>query len=174
MVEAAWQALAAAGLERNRVGQLVAGVGIAGVNVPHFYGVMSAWEHPFRQLYLTTDTHIACLGAHGDGSGAVLVVGTGSVGYAIAGSTVLSVGGHGFPFGDAGSGAWLGLEHLLLILQLSATCGAVVGIALIVLRDRDRSVPLPFGPYLSVAGWCSMLWGESLMREFPILAPFGP
>jgi glucosamine kinase len=112
IVEAAKMAVTAAGLEPGCLAQLVAGVGIAGVNVPHAYQLMSAWQHPFGRMYLTTDTHIACLGAHGDRDGAVLVVGTGSVGYAIAGDSVLSLGGHGFPFGDTGSGAWLGFEAM--------------------------------------------------------------
>jgi glucosamine kinase len=112
IITAAEQALDAAGLDRGMLGSLLAGVGLAGVNIPRFHSLMAAWDHPFRRMYLTTDIHIACLGAHRGRSGAVLVVGTGSVGYAFAGPATLSLGGHGFPFGDIGSGAWLGLEAM--------------------------------------------------------------
>jgi leader peptidase (prepilin peptidase)/N-methyltransferase len=47
-------------------------------------------------------------------------------------------------------------------LLLSSVVGAVVGIALILVRGRDRSVPMPFGPYLAGAGWLTLIWGESL------------
>lgn len=105
-------ALADAGLEARDMGRLVAGLGLAGVNVPRFYQLMTSWRHPFAAMYLTSDIHVACLGAHGGGDGAVIVAGTGSVGYASIGNRHYSFGGHGIPFGDKGSGAWLGLEAI--------------------------------------------------------------
>ena len=41
--------------------------------------------------------------------------------------------------------------------------GAVVGIALIVVRGRDRNIPIPFGPYLAAAGWIALLWGNQIV-----------
>ena len=90
--------------------RLVAGVGLAGVNVPRYYDLMAHWQHPFAELHLTTDIHIACLSAHGGADGAVIVAGTGSVGYSCIDGVTSSYGGHGFPLGDKGSGAWMGLE----------------------------------------------------------------
>jgi leader peptidase (prepilin peptidase)/N-methyltransferase len=52
---------------------------------------------------------------------------------------------------------------LPLVILLSAATGAVVGIALIVLRGRDRNVPIPFGPYLAAAGWIALLWGREIV-----------
>ena len=46
---------------------------------------------------------------------------------------------------------------------VSAATGAVLGIAMIVLRGRDRAAPMPFGPYLAAAGWLAMMYGEGLM-----------
>jgi glucosamine kinase len=105
-------ALEDAGLEQAAIHGLIAGVGLAGVNLPRFYDIINTWDHPFTHLFLTTDLHIACLGAHGGQDGAVLVAGTGSCGYFHAGGRSFICGAHGFPFGDKGSGAWIGLEAI--------------------------------------------------------------
>ncbi|TXS89816.1 ATPase [Parahaliea maris] len=112
ITRASTEALAQAGLGGQALGGVIAGVGLAGVNIPRVYEQMSLWSNPFAALYLTTDIHIACLGAHGGEDGAVIVVGTGSVGYVCERGDSHSYGAHGFPFGDKASGAWLGLEGL--------------------------------------------------------------
>ncbi len=104
------QALADAGLTSSDSGKLVAGLGLAGVNVPRLYQALTQWQHPFAQMFVTTDLHTACIGAHRGGDGAVIITGTGSCGYAHVGEQSLSLGGHGFPLGDKGSGAWFGLK----------------------------------------------------------------
>ncbi|KAA1188452.1 ATPase [Pseudohalioglobus sediminis] len=112
IVEAARQALADAQLPADALGGLVVGAGLAGVNIPRCHHEMTAWQHPFAAFYLATDIHVACLGAHAGADGAVIVAGTGSVGYSLVNGVGTSFGAHGFPFGDKGSGAWLGLEAL--------------------------------------------------------------
>jgi len=116
IVESARRALEAAQLPDTRLGQVVAGAGLAGVNVPRIACEMEAWQHPFARLYIDTDIHIACLAAHGGQGGAVIVAGTGSVGYSLLGGVGTSCGAHGFPFGDKGSGAWLGLQAMQAVL----------------------------------------------------------
>ncbi|WP_015046252.1 N-acetylglucosamine kinase [Simiduia agarivorans] len=116
---AAELALEDAGLDVDQLPRLVAGAGLAGVNLPELYQVVEQWVHPFGQFHLTTDLHIACLGAHNGEDGAVIISGTGSCGYAHTGNKSLIVGAHGFPFGDKGSGAWLGLEALKHALMAS-------------------------------------------------------
>jgi leader peptidase (prepilin peptidase)/N-methyltransferase len=74
--------------------------------------------------------------------------------------------GHGDFKLFAALGAWLGWKLLPLVILLSATTGAVLGILLIVLRGRDRSVPLPFGPYLAAAGWIAMMYGDVLLDGY--------
>jgi leader peptidase (prepilin peptidase) / N-methyltransferase len=66
----------------------------------------------------------------------------------------------------AALGAWLGWKLLPVVILLSATAGAVLGILLIVLRGRDRSAPLPFGPYLAAAGWIAMMYGDVLLDGY--------
>lgn len=120
---AAELALIDAGLPRSAMCELIAGAGLAGVNVPSLYDVISAWEHPFKHMFLTTDLHIACLGAHNRDEGAVMIAGTGSCGYSYVKNSALMLGGHGFPIGDKGSGAWMGLEALQAVLLASDNLG---------------------------------------------------
>lgn len=63
-------------------------------------------------------------------------------------------------------GAWFGWQVLPLIIVMSSLVGAVIGIAMIVLKSRDRTIPIPFGPYLAIAGWISMIWGPYIMATY--------
>lgn len=89
----------------------------------------------------------------------------------------LATGKEGMGYGDfkllGALGAWMGWQMLPLILLLSALTGAIVGIALILLRGRDRNVPMPFGPYLAAAGWIALLWGPQIVGSYLTLAGLG-
>jgi leader peptidase (prepilin peptidase)/N-methyltransferase len=82
----------------------------------------------------------------------------------------LITGKEGMGYGDfklfAALGAWLGWKLLPLVILLSAASGALLGIAMILLRGRDRRAPMPFGPYLAAAGWFAMMYGESLVDGY--------
>lgn len=82
----------------------------------------------------------------------------------------LLTGKEGMGYGDfklfAALGAWLGWKALPLIILLSAATGAVVGIALILLKGRDRAQPIPFGPYLAAAGWLAMMYGDAIIGGY--------
>jgi leader peptidase (prepilin peptidase)/N-methyltransferase len=82
----------------------------------------------------------------------------------------LVTGKEGMGYGDfklfAALGAWLGWKLLPLVIILSAASGAVLGIVLIALRGRDRSAPIPFGPYLAAAGWLAMMYGDSMLNTY--------
>lgn len=86
-------------------------------------------------------------------------------------------GKEGMGYGDfklfAALGAWLGWQNLPLIILLSSLVGAVVGIAFILFSGRDRRLPIPFGPFLCVAGWIALLWGDSLTRLYVQYARIG-
>ena len=66
----------------------------------------------------------------------------------------------------AALGAWLGWQALPLIILLSSVVGAAIGLALILVRGRDRNVPIPFGPYLAAAGWITLMWGDSIAHAY--------
>ena len=82
----------------------------------------------------------------------------------------LLTGKEGMGYGDfklfAALGAWLGWQKLLPIILLAAFTGAVIGILMIVLRGRDRNIPIPFGPYLAAAGWVALMWGNELVASY--------
>ena len=82
----------------------------------------------------------------------------------------LVTGKEGMGYGDfkllAALGAWLGWQMLPAVVLLSACVGAVLGILMIVVRGRDRQMPIPFGPYLAGAGFVALLWGQSLVDSY--------
>lgn len=110
------KALNIAGLDANQH-HFHAGMGLAGCEIPEAYQEFINTPNPFVTLELQSDAHAACLGAHNGKDGAIIIIGTGTIGYAIHGEEILRVGGWGFPQGDEGSGAWLGLEAIRLTLQ---------------------------------------------------------
>jgi leader peptidase (prepilin peptidase)/N-methyltransferase len=82
----------------------------------------------------------------------------------------LITGKEGMGYGDfklfAALGAWLGWKLLPLVILLSAAAGALLGILMILVRGRDRSAPMSFGPYLAAAGWLAMMYGDTLMGSY--------
>ena len=82
----------------------------------------------------------------------------------------LATGKEGMGYGDfkllAALGAWLGWQHLHVIILMSAVVGAVVGLSMMAFRNHERSVPIPFGPYLAAAGWITMLWGRDVWNFY--------
>lgn len=82
----------------------------------------------------------------------------------------LITGKEGMGYGDfkllAALGAWMGWQMLPQIILLSSLVGAVIGIAMVLLRGRDKNSPIPFGPYLAIAGWIAFIWGETINRHY--------
>jgi glucosamine kinase len=99
--------------------RLHVGMGLAG------YEVQSAREGflarqknlLFSSLVVQSDAYVACLGAHSGNFGSVIIVGTGVVGLKMNKKGKTQVGGWGFPHGDEGGGAWIGLETVRMVLQ---------------------------------------------------------
>ena len=82
----------------------------------------------------------------------------------------LLTGKKGMGYGDfkllAALGAWLGWQHLPLIILLSSLVGLVFGLIQLRLKQQGIDKAFPFGPYLAIAGWISMMWGESIMAWY--------
>jgi leader peptidase (prepilin peptidase)/N-methyltransferase len=76
-------------------------------------------------------------------------------------------GKEGMGHGDfkllAALGAWCGLAGVLPTILLSSLVGAVVGSIWLAAKGRDKATPIPFGPYLAIAGWISFMWGKDLV-----------
>jgi glucosamine kinase len=113
IVEALSGLCATVGLEPGGFGGMHFGIGLAGANNEAQRARFVAAAPAVGALHVATDAYIAALGAHNGAPGAIIIVGTGSVGYRIdASGGSLLVGGWGFPAGDEGSGAWLGRAAL--------------------------------------------------------------
>ncbi|MFS8171243.1 prepilin peptidase [Halomonas sp. ATBC28] len=82
----------------------------------------------------------------------------------------LATGKEGMGYGDfkllAALGAWLGWSFLPLILILSAGLGAIVGLVAQAYSPNLRGTPLPFGPFLALAGWVALLVGDEIMAMY--------
>ncbi|WP_298187120.1 A24 family peptidase [uncultured Pseudomonas sp.] len=88
----------------------------------------------------------------------------------------LITGKEGMGYGDfkllAMLGAWGGWQVLPLTILLSSLVGAVLGLIMLRLRNAETSTPIPFGPYLAIAGWIALLWGERITSSYLQIAGF--
>lgn len=82
----------------------------------------------------------------------------------------LLTGKEGMGYGDfkllAALGAWLGWQLLPFVVLLSSLVGAICGIILMRVQRSDSQTPFSFGPYLAIAGWIAILWGEPLLNWY--------
>ena len=60
----------------------------------------------------------------------------------------------------------MGWQSIPLIILLSSLVGAICGIGLMIATRRGKDIPIPFGPYLAMAGWISLMWGDSIMAQY--------
>ncbi len=112
LLDACRQATDAAGIAASDLPAIKVGMGVAGINRMGMKARIQALDFPFRSVALSSDSMIANLGAHAGGDGAILILGTGSVGLIKRGEDSTSIGGYGFPISDEGSGAALGLSAI--------------------------------------------------------------
>lgn len=63
-------------------------------------------------------------------------------------------------------GAWMGWQSLPAIIILSSLVGSLIGISLILFKKHQRESPIPFGPYLAIAGWIALLWGNDINQFY--------
>ncbi len=88
----------------------------------------------------------------------------------------LVTGKEGMGHGDfkllAMLGAWGGWQVLPLTILLSSLVGAVLGVIMLRLRNASHSTPIPFGPYLAIAGWIALLWGGQITASYMQFAGF--
>lgn len=76
----------------------------------------------------------------------------------------------GMGFGDfkllGALGAWVGFSYLPQIILVSSVVGSVAGISMLLFGKTKQQQPIPFGPYLAVAGWIALLWGETINKTY--------
>lgn len=160
------QALAAAfadaGLLRPEACEIALGLGLAGVGVAEQRAAFVAGDPGYAALVLDTDAATQLAGAHGGRPGIVVAAGTGSVAAACdAEGRVRLAGGWGFPVGDEGSGAWLGLRamaHAQAVLDGRAQADRLSAAVL---------EALPAGTSAAVRAWCA----RAAQHAYAQLAP---
>jgi glucosamine kinase len=114
--DAAGQCLAQAGASFADL--TAACLALAGASEPReAAAARTAFKARFPRVVVTTDAHAACVGAHRGEDGGIVIVGTGSIGWAVSGGRSIRVGGWGFPVSDEGSGAWIGWEAIQRTLR---------------------------------------------------------
>jgi len=106
-----------AGLKADVLSSMHAAVGLAGVGRKGALEELLLRPHPFRSVIYAHDATIACIGAHGARDGGIVIIGTGSVGFAVVDGREARIGGYGFPISDEGSGADLGLHAIRMALR---------------------------------------------------------
>jgi len=106
-----------AGLKADALGSMHAAVGLAGVGRKGALEELLLRPHPFLSVIYAHDATIACIGAHGARDGGIVIIGTGSVGFAVVDGREVRIGGYGFPISDEGSGADLGLHAIRMALR---------------------------------------------------------
>ncbi len=131
--------------------------------LPDQLTLLLVWLGLFLSLfYVFADSHDAIIGA--------------IAGYLIF-ETVqwlfkLATGKIGMGQGDykflAGLGALLGWQQLPLIILLASVIGLLFGTLQMIARHQFKSVPIPFGPYLAVSGWISLMWGPQILNLYVV------
>jgi len=112
-------AFAEAGIAQPPLARIAIGLGLAGVHNKRWAAEFVAADPGYAALVLETDAYAALLGAHEGGPGAIVAIGTGSVGKVLyADGRRRVVGGWGFPAGDEAGGAWIGLRAVNHIQQV--------------------------------------------------------
>ncbi|HTT82382.1 MAG TPA: BadF/BadG/BcrA/BcrD ATPase family protein [Rhizomicrobium sp.] len=114
---AARAALRDAGFSPDALARTHAVAGLAGIGRKSVLAELEAHRTAFASVAWFNDAIIACVGAHGDRDGGIVIAGTGSVGLALQGGREIRVGGYGFPISDEGSGADLGLRAIRSALR---------------------------------------------------------
>lgn len=141
ILQATDQALGQAGLDRAALARTRAGLGLAGITGPADSARVAAAAPPFAGIAAETDAHTACLGAFGGRDGAILILGTGSAGYAIVEGASHPIGGWGFEISDDGSGAQLGREAVRAAVRAYDGLGAVSNFTLAIMARLGGHPP---------------------------------
>ena len=139
VIDQLWQGIpSVVGLEPGSGRAEVAlSLGLAGASLPAARSAVREKFAGFQQCFISTDGYAALIGAFGGGPGAIVTVGTGAMGCRIDESGKFDVlGGWGFPAGDRGSGAWLGLQLISDYLQAKDGIGLIGESVLWPLVDR--------------------------------------
>ena len=98
-----------------------------------------------------------------------IVIGGGILLFIIKGYYLLT-GKEGMGGGDvkllAMIGAFLGYKSLLFVVFISSMLGTVIGVPLMLLKSKDVSYAIPFGPFLSIAAVIYIYAGQTIINWY--------
>jgi glucosamine kinase len=149
-----------AGPPPTALAQASAGVGLAGIDRKRVREVLLSFSHPFLRVVYASDAKVACLGAHSGHDGAIVVLGTGSVGFARVNGRDHRSGRYGFPISDDGSGAELGLQAARLTLRAHDGWATTSPFPLKVMRRLAPDAP-------TLVAWAE----QATATDYPSLVP---
>jgi glucosamine kinase len=141
LMDVCMQTVKAAGLADSDLANIRCGMGVAGINRMGMKPQIQALRFPFANIQFSSDAMIANLGAHMGGDGAILILGTGSVGLVKRGEDSFSIGGYGFPISDEGSGAALGLSAIRHALRALDGRTRPSPLSQAVTKEFDNAIP---------------------------------
>lgn len=82
----------------------------------------------------------------------------------------LLTGKEGMGYGDfkllAALGTFVGWQHLPIVILLSSVVGAIIGTIFIIAKGKEKSTQIPFGPYLAIAGWLTLIYGNDIAQAY--------
>lgn len=139
IIAATRAALSAGGMSQTPLGNIYAGLGLAGLMLKSDQQELMAYAHPFAGVTAENDAYAACLGAHAGEDGGIFIFGTGSCGCAIVDGETINVGGWGFDISDDGSAAHVGRRALRQALLAHDGVIAMTGLARTVMARFDNA-----------------------------------
>jgi leader peptidase (prepilin peptidase) / N-methyltransferase len=87
----------------------------------------------------------------------------------------LLTGKEGMGYGDfklyAALGAWMGWRMLLPVILFASLVGAIVGVFIIIRQRKGKDTQIAFGPFLAVAGWLTLMFGNAVVERYLSLYP---
>lgn len=129
--------------------------------LPDQLTLLLLWAGLFSSIYyLFCASHDAIIGAI---AGYLLFAGVQWLFHWATGKVGMGQGDYKFL---AALGAYLGWQMLPLIILLASISGVIFTLTHMAIKRQYKSVPLPFGPYLAVAGWIALLWGSEIMQYY--------
>ncbi len=141
LMEVCQAATNTAGFSAKDVAATKGGMGIAGINRTGMKALIQSLDFPLASVQFSSDAVIANLGAHLGKDGAILILGTGSIGLVKRGEDSVSIGGYGFPISDEGSGAALGLSAIRHALRALDGRTRPTPLSQAVTKQFDHAIP---------------------------------
>lgn len=76
----------------------------------------------------------------------------------------------GMGYGDfkllACAGAWLGWQHLPIVIFIASITGTLWGLASLMMKLSHKDQPMPFGPFIALGMWLTFILGDKIIATY--------